>query len=156
MKINRTAIAGLALSATALIGIANHEAFRSRAYNDGVGVQTIGFGTTSGVKPGDTITVERALIRLGQDVGRFESDMKNCMGDVALYQHEWDAYVSLAYNIGTGGFCKSTIVKRLKQKPPDYAGACKAILLWNKAGGRVLPGLVKRRQDEFKKCMGGK
>jgi len=90
----------------ALIGIANHEAFRSRAYDDGVGVQTIGFGTTAGVKPGDTITVERALIRLGQDVGRFESEMRRCIGDVPLYQHEWDAYVSLAYNIGYGGFAK--------------------------------------------------
>lgn len=157
MQVNpRRAIAGLALSATALIGIANHEAFRAKAYDDGVGVQTIGFGTTAGVKRGDTITVERALIRLGQDVGRFEAEMKRCLGDVPLYQHEWDAYVSLTYNIGYGGFCKSTIARKLKQQPPDYKGACESILLWNKAGGRVLPGLVKRRQDEYRKCMGEK
>lgn len=152
----RQMVAGLVLSASALIGIANHEAFRSKAYDDGVGVQTIGFGTTAGVKKGDTITVERALIRLGNDVGSFEQEMKSCLGDVALYQHEWDAYVSLTYNIGTGGFCKSSIVKRLKQSPPDYAGACKAILAWNKAGGKVLPGLVKRRHAEYRKCMGEK
>jgi len=108
----------------------------------------------AGVKKGDTITVERALIRLGQDVGVFESEMRRCIGDVPLYQHEWDAYVSLAYNIGYGGFCKSSIVKSLKQKPPDYAGACEAILLWNKAGGKVLPGLVKRRQAEYQQCRG--
>lgn len=152
MKIDRRHVAGLALSAVALIGIANHEAFRSRAYDDGVGVQTIGFGTTAGVKKGDTITVERALIRLGQDVGVFESEMRRCIGDVPLYQHEWDAYVSLAYNIGYGGFCKSTIVRRLKQSPPDYEGACKAILLWNKAGGK--PILTSRRQKEYRQCMG--
>lgn len=157
MKINiRQAVAGLALSGAALIGIANHEAYRGKAYDDGVGVQTIGFGTTAGVKKGDTITVERALVRLGNDVDRFETEMKRCLGDVALYQHEWDAYVSLTYNIGYGGFCKSSIVKKLKQAPPDYAGACTSILLWNKAGGRVLPGLVKRRQDEYRKCMGEK
>lgn len=150
----RQAIAGLALSAAALISIANHEAFRSKAYNDGVGVQTIGFGTTAGVKKGDTITVERALIRLGADVGKFEQDMRSCIGDVALYQYEWDAYVSLAYNIGTGAFCRSTIVKKLKQKPPDYAGACESIAMWNKAGGHVMPGLVKRRQAEYKLCVG--
>ena len=154
MKIDRRHVAGLTLSAVALIGIANHEAFRSRAYDDGVGVQTIGFGTTAGVKPGDTITVERALIRLGQDVGVFEQEMRRCIGDVPLYQHEWDAYVSLAYNIGYGGFCKSTIVRRLKQSPPDYAGACEAILMWNKAGGKVWPGLVKRRQAEYQQCRG--
>jgi len=152
MKIDRRHVAGLTLSAVALIGIANHEAFRSRAYDDGVGVQTIGFGTTAGVKPGDTITVERALIRLGQDVGRFESEMRRCIGDVPLYQHEWDAYVSLTYNIGYSAFCKSTIVKRLHQY--DYKGACLAIKMWNKAGGKVSAGLVKRREKEYKMCMG--
>jgi len=65
-----------------------------------------------------------------------------------------DAYVSLAYNIGYAGFCKSTIVKRLKQRPPDYTGACEAILLWNKAGGKVMPGLVKRREAEYQQCRG--
>lgn len=161
MKIDRRHVAGLALSAFAMIGIANHEGFRSKAYDDGVGVQTIGFGTTrkpdgAPVMRGDTITVERALIRLGQDVGRFEQEMRRCIGDVPLYQHEWDAYVSLAYNIGYGGFCRSTIVKRLKQNPPDYNEACQAILLWNKAGGKVWPGLVKRRQAEYRQCMGEK
>lgn len=152
----RIGIAGLSLSGLALIGIANHEAFRGKAYNDGVGVQTIGFGTTAGVKKGDTITVERALIRLGQDVGTFEREMKRCLGDVALYQHEWDAYVSLTYNIGYGAFCRSSVVRKLKQSPPDYKGACESILLFNKAGGKVWPGLVKRRQDEYRRCMGYK
>lgn len=156
MNKTRVGIASLALSAMAMIGIANHERFVGHTYKDAVGVNTIGYGTTAGVKPGQTITPERALIRLGQDVQVFEKEMKQCLGDVALFQHEWDAYVSLTYNIGSGGFCRSTIVKRLKQKPPDYAGACKAILLWDKAGGKVLPGLTKRRQDEYRRCMGEK
>lgn len=162
MKIDRRVIAGLSLSAVAMIGIANHEGFRSRTYDDGVGVQTIGFGTTrntdgSKIKPSQTITVERALIRLGDEVGGKEQEMKACLPpDLPLYQHEWDAYVSLSYNIGSAGFCRSTIVKRLKQNPPDYAGACQAIMLWNKAGGKVWPGLVKRRQDEYRRCIGEK
>jgi len=152
MKIDRRHVAGLTLSAVALIGIANHEAFRPKAYNDGVGVFTIGFGTTKDVKPGDKITVERALIRLGNDVNYFETKMRECIGDIPLYQHEWDAYVSLTYNIGYSAFCKSTIVKRLHQY--DYKGACLAIKMWNKAGGKVLSGLVKRREKEYKMCIG--
>lgn len=157
MKINgRQTIAALSLSATALIGIANHEKFMPNAYKDAVNVTTIGYGTTNGVKMGDKITPERALIRLGKDVDIFEKEMKKCLGDVELYQHEWDAYVSLTYNIGYGGFCKSSIVRKLKQNPPDYNGACKSILLWNKAGGKVLKGLVIRRQHEYELCIGNK
>lgn len=157
MQINRNAIAGLSLSAMALIGIANHEKFVGHTYKDSVGVNTIGYGTTAGVKPGQTITPDRALIRLGQDVGTFEKEMKACLpADLPLYQYEWDAYVSLAYNIGTGAFCRSSIVRKLKQAPPDYAGACESILLFNKAGGKVLPGLVKRRMAEYKLCKGQK
>jgi lysozyme len=79
--------------------------------------------------------------------------MRACIGDVPLYQNEWDAYVSLSYNIGTSGFCSSTLVKRLKKRPPEYIAACTEILRWNRGGGRVLDGLTKRRQAEYKQCM---
>lgn len=149
----------LAVSAVAVAGIAAHEGYRARAYDDGVGVQTVGFGSTtredgSPVKPGDTITPERAVQRLAQDADRIGRQIAACIGDVPLYQHEFDAFVSLAYNIGPGAFCRSTIVKRLKATPPDYAGACAAIKKWTRAGGRELPGLVKRRQAEYRQCMG--
>jgi lysozyme len=150
----RIAVTALSLSAVGLIGVAKYERYRGTAYRDAVGVPTIGYGTTRGVKIGDTTTPERALIRLGQDVGQFERAMRVCIGDVPLSQNEWDAYVSLAYNIGHRGFCKSTIVRRLKQNPADYAGACEAILMWDKAGGRVLAGLASRRQKEYRQCMG--
>lgn len=151
----------LALSAAGVIGFAVHEGYRFNAYDDGVGVQTVGFGSTAHangqpVKRGDTMSVERALIRLGEDVAKKERDMRACLGTVPLYPHEWDAYVSLTYNIGTGAFCRSTLVRKLKTAPPDYAGACAEILKWNRAGGQVLPGLVKRRQDEFKLCTEGR
>lgn len=150
----------LALSAASVIGLAVHEGYRFNAYDDGVGVQTVGFGSTTHsngqpVKRGDTMPVERALIRLGEDVARMEREMRACIGPVPLAQYEWDAYVSLTYNIGSGAFCRSTLVKKLKASPPDYAGACAEILRWNRAGGQVMPGLSKRRNDEFKRCTGG-
>ena len=151
MAVNRTKIAALSLSASAMVSIAIHEGFRDRAYDDGVGVQTIGFGTTDGVKPGDKITVERALIRLLADADKMQSELRACVGDVPMYQHEWDAYVSWSYNVGTGAACKSSLVRKLKAG--DYPGACAELLRWDRAGGKVLPGLTKRRQAEYQQCM---
>ena len=151
----------LALSAAGLIGFAVHEGYRENAYDDGVGVQTVGFGSTTHtdgrpVRRGDKMSPERALVRLGQDVARFEHEMRACLGPVPLYPHEWDAYVSLTYNIGPRAFCRSTLVRRLKETPPKYDAACAEILKWNRAGGQVMAGLTKRRQDEFKLCTEGR
>lgn len=151
---SRVHVAALSLSAAALVGIAVHEGYRETAYlPTPQDVPTIGFGTTGGVKPGDKITPERALIRLLADADKFQRDLKACIGPVALYQHEWDAYVSWAYNVGTGAACGSTLVRKLKAG--DYAGACKELLRWTKQAGRELPGLVKRRQQEYQQCTGG-
>jgi lysozyme len=60
--------------------------------------------------------------------------------------------VSLSYNIGTGAFCNSTLVKKLRTY--DYEGACKEILRWDKFKGEPLKGLTHRRQREYKLCMG--
>lgn len=144
----------LTVSALALAGIAGFEGYRRHAYDDGVGVHTVGFGTTTGVRPGDSLSPERAVLRLAQVADRMGREIARCIGDVPLHQHEFDAYVSLAYNIGPGAFCRSTLVRRLRQTPPDYTGACREILRWTRAGGRVLPGLVKRRQAEHAQCVG--
>lgn len=152
MALNRTRIAGLSLSAAALVAIATFEGFRDRAYDDGVGVQTIGYGTTEGVKPGDRITPDRALIRLLGDADRMQRELRACIGDVPMYQHEWDSVTSWAYNVGTGAACKSSLVRKLKAG--DYPGACAELLRWDRAGGKVLPGLTKRRQAEYQQCMG--
>ncbi len=153
MRHPRTALAALTLSASALVGIAVHEAYRPVAYlptpDD---VPTIGFGTTEGVKMGDKITVERALVKLLADADKFQRELKACVGDVPMHQHEWDAYVSWSYNVGTGAACRSTLVKKLKAG--DYPGACAELLRWDKQGGMVLRGLTIRRQAEYKQCMG--
>jgi lysozyme len=150
----RTTIGALALSASALVGIALHEGYRGSAYTPVPGdVPTVGFGTTQGVRLGDTITPEKALVRVLNDVSRFEGALKNCV-KVPLHQHEYDAYISLAYNIGSSAFCGSTLVKRLNAG--DYEGACSEIKKWDKFKGAPLRGLTIRREKEFKKCVGVK
>jgi lysozyme len=149
----------LVVSALAVAAFVGYEGYSSRAYDDGVGVQTVGFGSTrhldgTPVKAGDTVTPQRAVVMLARDADRIWREAARCIGEVPLYQHEVDAYASLAYNIGSDAFCRSTIVKKLKQNPPDYAGACEAIRRWNRAGGRVLPGLTKRREAEYRMCKG--
>lgn len=134
------------------MGLALHEGYRGEAYTPVPGdVPTIGFGTTGNVKPGDTITPERALQRALTDAQQFEGALKSCV-TVPLHQHEYDAFVSFAYNVGGTAFCRSTLVKKLNAS--DYAGACAELLRWTKFQGRDLPGLVKRRQAEYRQCMG--
>jgi lysozyme len=154
---NRTHIAALTLSASSLVGIAVHEGYRSEAYIPVPGDRpTIGFGDAQGVRIGDRTDPVRALIRLNQQADTFQKQMKSCIGNVPLYQHEWDAYVSLAFNIGSGAFCNSTLVRNLKQTPPNYVGACTQILRWDKFQGKPLAGLTKRRVEEYEKCIGVK
>jgi len=150
--VNRVQVASLALSAAAFVGILTSEGYREKAYTPVAGdVPTIGFGTTEGVKPGDTITPVRAIQRAMIDVGEFEGALKKCVV-APLYQWEYDAYLSLSYNIGGGAFCSSTLVRKLNAL--DYAGACREILRWDKFNGKPLAGLTTRRQAEFKTCMG--
>lgn len=149
----RTKVAGLALSAAALVSIALHEGYSDRAYQPVPGdKQTIGFGTTEGVRPGDTITPPKALERALRDVQKFEGAIKDCV-KVPLYQHEYDAYISLSYNIGSSAFCNSTLVRKLNAG--DYEGACAEIRRWVMFQGKPLQGLVNRRETEYKKCIGG-
>ena len=157
-KGTRTKIAALVLSAAGLGGIASHEGgFRLEAYtpirNDRA---TISAGNTfyedgTPVKLGDKITKERAVVLFQNTTNAFEQKIKQCI-KVPLYQYEYDAFVSLTFNIGSGAFCGSTLVKRLNNF--DYAGACQEILKWDKYQGKPLKGLTNRRQQEYKQCIG--
>lgn len=148
----RQTVAALTLSASALVAIVLHEGYRENAYIPVAGdVPTIGFGTTKGVKLGDRTTPEQALRAAHRDLQHFEGAIKNCV-TVPLYQYEYDAYTSLAYNIGATAFCGSTLVRLLNQG--RYEEACKQILRWDKFQGQPLKGLTLRRQDEYRKCIG--
>lgn len=153
----RAFIAGLVLSAGGLIGIASHEGYREAAYIPVPGdVPTIGFGSTtnkdgSGVALGQRTNPVAALKRLDEHVEVFEEAVKRC-APVPMHQYEFDAYVSLTYNIGGKAFCNSTLAKKLIAY--DYEGACKEILKWDKFKGNSLPGLTKRRMEEYNACIG--
>lgn len=150
--ISRNQIASLSLSAAALVGIALHEGWCATACIPVTGdVPTIGFGTTEGVKLGDKTTPPQALARALTDIQKFEGAIKRCV-TVPLHQHEYDAYTSLAYNIGSTAFCGSTLVKRLNAQ--DYPGACAEILRWDRFKGQPLTGLTKRRKQENAQCLG--
>jgi lysozyme len=149
----RRAIATLSLSAAALVGLAVSENYTATAVQPVPGdAWTLGFGTTGAdVKPGDTTTPPKALARMLTDVQRYEGALHRCV-TVSLHQHEYDAYLSLAYNIGPTAFCTSTLVRKLNAQ--DYAGACGEILRWDRFKGRPLRGLTIRRQREYQQCVG--
>lgn len=149
---NRMNIAALVISASALVSIAMSEGYVGTAYKDVVGISTIGFGETKGVQSGQTTTPPKALKQLLTSTDEHAAGIKQCI-TVPISQGEYDAYLSLSYNIGVGAFCKSSLVQKLNTQ--DYVGACQEILKWNRAGGVVQPGLTKRRYEEFSTCMGG-
>ena len=130
--------------------ICGFEGKRLVAYDDGVGVWTIGFGTTvypNGikVKKGDTCTEAQAKAYMAYDLKKFESAVNNAV-KVPLNQNQFDALVSLAYNIGTDAFSKSTLVKKLNAN--DFRGAADQFDVWVNAGGNRMQGLVNRRAKE--------
>lgn len=160
----RIIVASLTLSASALVSIALHEGYTDRAVRPLPGdVPTVGFGTTtrpdgSPVRLGDTTTPPQALARALADVQRFEGALRQCVR-VPLHQHEYDAYLSFAYNVGAGAFCASTMARRLNAG--DYAGACAEFDRWTFFKGRDCrdpandcAGLVRRRADERARCEG--
>lgn len=130
--------------------IAGFESLKLKAYLCPANVWTIGWGTTvypSGikVKKGDTCTVDQAKAYKSHDLNRFQK----CVNDsvtVPLNQNQFDALVSLTYNIGEAAFKSSTLLKKLNAA--DYNGAADQFLVWNKSKGKVLNGLVNRRAAE--------
>jgi len=148
----RRLIVTISLSAVALVGIVASEGYTDRAVIPVPGdVPTIGFGTTEGVRMGDTTTPPKALVRALQDVQRYEGAVRQCV-TVPLHQYEYDAYVSLAYNIGSRAFCSSTLARKLNEG--DYPGACREILRWDRFKGQPLRGLTTRREREYRQCIG--
>jgi lysozyme len=130
--------------------ICEFEGKRLVAYDDGVGVWTIGFGTIkypSGnrVKKGDTCTLEQAKEYMRHDLIEFEHTVNSSV-KVPLNQNQFDALVSLAYNIGSSAFKSSTLVKKLNAG--DYKGAADQFNVWINAGGKRMQGLVNRRDRE--------
>jgi lysozyme len=159
----RMVVAYMTLGASLLTGVTLVEKYVGVAAIPVPGdVPTYGYGTTAGVKLGDRITPERALIRLLDDLeGIYAAGVKKCV-TAPLYQYEYESYVSLAYNIGVPAFCR----KAKPGNPPNlidlinseqYEAACERIEAFKYGPGRkALPGLVKRRAEERAMCEGKK
>lgn len=123
-----------------------HEGCKLKAYLCPANVWTIGYGHTgSDVKEGMVITQAEAERLLLKDLDRFCAAVERLV-TVPLNDNQFAALVSLCFNIGEGAFAKSTLLRKLNAK--DIIGATQEFPKWNKGGGKVLPGLVKRREDE--------
>lgn len=131
------------------------EGFRSDAYLDPVKIPTIGYGTIrypngQKVRLGDRITEAEAEVYLKFEVDEMIKLLDNTLDGIKLNQNQFDAIVSLCYNIGVGAFQSSTILRKLKEK--DFKAAAAAFELWNKGTVNgvkvVLAGLTNRRRDE--------
>lgn len=131
--------------------IERNEGLRLEAYPDpasGGDPWTIGYGDTGpDVVPGLCITKEEASHRLTKRLDDdFGAAVNEAIGDAPTTQAQFDAMVSLSYNIGNGGFRRSSVLRL--HLAGEYEAAADAFLLWNKAGGRVMRGLTRRRQEE--------
>ncbi|MEN5171484.1 lysozyme [Acinetobacter higginsii] len=141
---------GMKTSQVGINLITSFEDLRLDAYDDGVGVWTIGYGTTvypNGirVKRGDSCTKVQAKSFFQHDLRRFEAAVNQAV-KVVVNQNKFDALVSLTYNIGEQAFKDSTLLKKLNAS--DFMSAADQFPKWNRGGGKVLRGLVRRRAAE--------
>lgn len=143
----------MVVSAGGLSLISRHEGVVYTAYPDpvhGWGVATICYGHTKGVRQGDVATKEQCTTWLQEDTAEATYHVRR-LTTVPLSQGEMDAYVSFVFNAGPGNFAKSSMRRLLNRG--ERVLACNQLPLWNRAGGRVLPGLTKRRADEKAICL---
>ena len=125
------------------------EGCKLEAYQDVAGIWTIGYGHIAGVKAGDTCTQEQAVTFLQQDLQTVVADLNRHLG-VTVTQGEFDALVDFGFNLGIHAMETSTLWRLLQAG--DFAGAAAQFPRWDKAGGAICEGILRRRlaeQGEF-------
>lgn len=125
--------------------IKSFEGCRLTAYQDIVGIWTIGYGDTENVHPGMVITQTEADNRLAKRLTPFETGVAAC-AKVPLTDNQFAALVAFAYNLGLHSLERSSLLAKLNDG--DAAGAADEFLKWNRAGGKVVAGLTRRRTAE--------
>lgn len=143
---------GGALLALAIATIGGFEGRRTTAYQDVVGVWTICDGLTEGVKKGDKRTPAECDAALEAGIARYERELDRCL-TAEVPPRSKVALLSWAWNVGTGAACRSTLVRLANAG--QIEDACRQLPRWNRAGGKVVPGLVKRRAAEMSMCLDG-
>ena len=152
----RFKVAGVltALGLTAVGVVGPFEGLRLTAYRDIVGVPTVCYGETRGVRMGDSYTREECAEMLGDGLVEFEQEIRKCLkAPDTIPDGPYISFNSLAYNIGAKAFCGSTLVRLANAG--DLEAACRQLPRWNRAGGRVVKGLVNRRAEEMRICLDG-
>jgi GH24 family phage-related lysozyme (muramidase) len=148
----RKAAAWTAAATLAIAPIAEHEGLRLVAYQDVAKVWTICYGETAGVRAGDRATKEYCDTRLAKSVQAHATRMQKCVV-VDVPERSLVGLVSFGYNVGSGAFCRSTLVKKLNAGA--LAAACNELPKWVYAGGVKWRGLVNRRAWERGECLAG-
>ena len=148
-KVVAWATAGAVAIATPFV--AGWEGKRNDPYRDIVGVWTVCYGETR-------VNMRRysdaeCMEMLQRETGDFAEKVLQCTPSLQSRPYQLAAATSLAYNVGVGAYCRSTADRQFDAG--NWRGGCDAILLWNKAGGRVVQGLVNRRKAERELCMVG-
>lgn len=136
------------INSTGLLLIKNSEGCKLKAYPDpGTGGMpwTIGYGSTTNVKEGDAVTYQRAEDLLRNDLVRFEEGVDS-MVLVDISDNQFSALVCFSFNVGLNNLMHSTLLKKVNDS--DFNGAAQEFLKWNKAAGKILPGLSARREAE--------
>ncbi len=124
-----------------------------RGYIDPVGIATKCTGDTNDVVVGKPYTKAECERSLADQLAAHSGPVLQCTPLLADHPYQLAAAISLTYNIGTGAYCRSSVARRFNQG--DFIRACNNMLAWDKAQGRVLRGLTRRRQDERRVCMTG-
>ena len=144
-------IAIVGVGAASILGsfVPDFEGMILRGYKDPVGIVTACAGHTATAQLGRAYSRAECQILLEQDLAIHAEGVMKCV-KVPLTTGQKAAFVSFAYNVGVGAFCKSTMLKRLNLR--DYAGACSELSRWTTAKGKVYMGLVRRRAAERTLC----
>ena len=142
-------VVAVAMSAALALGV-KFEGERLQAYRDPVGIPTICRGHTQGVRMGDVATPAQCAAFAQADTMAALRDVDRLV-TVPINGNELGAYTDFVYNVGAAKFASSTMLRKLNAG--DHEGACRELLRWVYAGGRVLPGLVKRREAEYRLCI---
>lgn len=132
--------------------IKSFEGLRLKAYKDAVGIWTVGYGHTKTATPGMAISEPEAEAMLRNDLAEAQGAVERLVKR-PLNDNEYAALVSFVFNLGSGNLSRSTLLRKLNAG--DRRGAADQFLVWNKAGGKVLAGLTRRRQAERALFTGG-
>ncbi len=151
VKKSLVGLVGAACCATLLAIVPQFEGVKTEPYQDVTGIWTVCAGNTHDVEL-RTYSSAECSQQLQDQLSDHAQDVLNCTPGLVDHPGPLIAAVDFAYNVGAAKYCASTMAKKFNAE--DFAGGCAELPKWNKAGGKVLPGLTKRREAERKICLG--